>query len=189
MDLKWGTPESTQFITNVGLISTNGPYGDNIMACEWTHQVSYSPGMIAVAIGKNKTSEENISASKVFGVSLCSEEQNVMASIAGGSSGKEINKMEALKELGYSFFKGDKTGVLLVKSAALQVECKLKKKIKTGDHTLFIGEVVAIYPLEGAKPLAYHKTSYWRLGEKIAKPEKSEIDRIDAIVKKHKKQV
>ena len=51
MDIKYGGPEARRFITNVGLITSNGPLGHNIMACEWTHQVSYSPGLITVCIG------------------------------------------------------------------------------------------------------------------------------------------
>ena len=33
MDLPWGDEKTIQFITNVGLITTKGPFGDNIMVC------------------------------------------------------------------------------------------------------------------------------------------------------------
>ena len=46
MDLPWGDEKTTKFVTNVGLITSNGPYGYNIIAAEWTHQVSYSPSLI-----------------------------------------------------------------------------------------------------------------------------------------------
>ena len=51
MDIPWGDENSKQFITNVGIVATNGPNGYNIMACEWTHLVSYRPGLVAVCIG------------------------------------------------------------------------------------------------------------------------------------------
>ena len=54
MDLPWGDDCSKKFVTNVGLITSDGPHGPNIMACEWTHHVSYSPGLIAVCIGPEK---------------------------------------------------------------------------------------------------------------------------------------
>ena len=41
---------TVQFLTNVGLITSDGPYGPNVMAAEWTHHISYSPGLIAVNI-------------------------------------------------------------------------------------------------------------------------------------------
>jgi hypothetical protein len=34
---------SNKFITNVGLITSNGPFGADVMGCEWTHHVSYNP--------------------------------------------------------------------------------------------------------------------------------------------------
>jgi len=40
------------------------------MACEWTHHLSYRPGLIAVYLGPNKTTVENIMTTKEFGVNL-----------------------------------------------------------------------------------------------------------------------
>src|SRR3989344_1725210 len=108
MDLPWGDEKTVQFITNVGLITSTGPYGDNIMAAEWTHHVSYSPGLIAVCIGLNKATLENIRATKEFGVSIAATDQNVIASVAGGSSGKNVDKIKALKELGFKFYRANK---------------------------------------------------------------------------------
>jgi len=70
MDLAWGDEKTRQFITNVGLVTSRGPFGDNIMACEWTHHVSYSPGLVAVCIGPSKATHANIKSSKEFGSSL-----------------------------------------------------------------------------------------------------------------------
>ncbi len=53
MDLPYGDIKTWKFATNVGLITSNGPVGHNIMAAEWTHMVSYSPGLIAVSINKD----------------------------------------------------------------------------------------------------------------------------------------
>src|SRR3990167_3230647 len=140
MDLPWGNEKTTKFVTNVGLITSNGPYGYNIMAAEWTHQISYSPGLIMVNIGFDKATEENIKAGKEFGVSLAAEDQNVVSSVAGGSSGREVDKIAVLKELGVEFYKGKKINALMVKGASLNMECKLVESIKLGDHMAFVGE-------------------------------------------------
>jgi hypothetical protein len=39
MDLLWNDRRTRQFVTNVGLITSDGPLGTNIMAAEWTHLV------------------------------------------------------------------------------------------------------------------------------------------------------
>ncbi len=50
MDLPYSDERSSKFVTNVGLITSFGPHGHNIMAAEWTHRVSYSLGIIVVIV-------------------------------------------------------------------------------------------------------------------------------------------
>tara|TARA_Y100000310_G_scaffold341089_1_gene439060 strand:- start:3771 stop:4331 length:561 start_codon:yes stop_codon:yes gene_type:complete len=185
MDLPYGEERTKQFVTNVGLITSNGPYGHNIMGCEWTHQVSYSPGMIAVHIGKHVT-KDNIQKTKEFGVNLAAADQNALTSIAGGSSRKDVDKISALKELGYKFFKAKKIDVMMVERAAMQAECKLVKTIELGDHTMFVGEVVELYPAE-KEPIVYHAGKYWNLNTQVTKPSQEELDKIKEVVEKYKK--
>ena len=90
MKLPWNDPRSNKFATTIGLITSDGPNGPNIMACEWTHHLSYDPGLVAVSIGPTKTTVENIRTSKKFGVNLCSSNQSVLSSVAGGYSGAII---------------------------------------------------------------------------------------------------
>ena len=47
MDLSWNDRKTRQFVTNVGLITSEGPLGPNIMAAEWIHHISYSPSLVA----------------------------------------------------------------------------------------------------------------------------------------------
>ena len=187
MDLPWGDEKTVQFITNVGLVTSNGPYGNNIMACEWTHQVSYKPGLIAVCIGLNKATLENIQKTMEFGVSICSTDQNVIASVAGGNSGKNIDKISSLKELGFKFYKAKKINVFMVEGAVLNLECKLFKEIELGDHIMMVGEVLEASLNKNKEPLAYHKVKYWKLGENIPRPQQHEMSRIKSIVEKHSK--
>ncbi len=187
MDLPWGDERSVQFITNVGLITTDGPIGPNIMAAEWTHHVSYEPGVIAVCIHRsNKETAVNIRKTKEFGVSLASTRQSIMASVAGGSKGHKTDKIKALQDLGFRFYKGKKIKALMVQGAAMTAECKLVKIIEIGSHMIFFGEVLEA-AADGQEPLAYHKGRYWKLTEKIQKPSAEEKEKIDTVIKKHSK--
>lgn len=186
MDLPWGDERTKQFVTNVGLITTNGPYGNDIMAAEWTHHVSYKPGLIAICINPKDATHANIEKTKEFGVSLCASDHNVLSSISGGSSGKNIDKISALKELGFRFYKAKKINVLMVEGTALNAECKLIKQISLGDHTTFVGEAVETQ-LSGKKPLIYHAQKYWEFGKDVPKPPQAELDRISKVIEKHKK--
>ena len=47
MDLPWDDHRSNKFATTIGLITSDGPNKQNIMASEWTHHLSHRPGLIA----------------------------------------------------------------------------------------------------------------------------------------------
>ncbi|MDO8624506.1 MAG: flavin reductase family protein, partial [Candidatus Diapherotrites archaeon] len=125
VDLPWGDARTATFATSVGLITSDGPNGPNIMACEWTHQLSYSPGLIAVCIGPDKATGQNIEATKEFGVNIAATDQNILSSVAGRNSGKKFDKIAALKELGFQFFKAKKIKAPMVSGAAMNAECRL----------------------------------------------------------------
>mgnify|MGYP001607481482 CR=1 FL=1 len=187
MDFPWGSEYHQKFITNVGLITSDGPNGKDIMAAEWTYLVSYSPAHILVSIGSRKATAENILKTKMFGVSITAEEQNWISSIAGGSSGHTHDKIDALKEMGVSFTKGKELDVLLVEGASLQAECKLLEVIdKGGDHLLFLGEVVN-GTFSKNKPLAYHENKYWKMTTLIEKPSEKKRTEMKETAEKHRK--
>ena len=186
MDLPWGDEKTVQFITNVGLVTTNGLIGNNIMACEFTHLVSYSPGLIAICIGKGKATAANIQKTKEFGVSLASTEQSVISSVSGSVSGEKTDKIKALEELGFKFYKAKQINTLMVKDSVLNIECKLFKEIQLGSHTMFIGEVISASLNKDKLPLAYHKGKYGKVEFSIPKPTDKEREEVKKILGKNK---
>ena len=185
VNLPWGSPESTSFVTSVGLVTSKGKNGDNIMAAEWTHHISYSPALIAVSVGHGKMTGENIAHDKIFGVSIASQDQNVLASTTGNYHGHAVDKFAALQELGFRFIRGKETGVYLVDGAVLQLECKLVNTVPAGDHTLYIGEVVSVKYAPEKDSIAYHKGKFWKLSEQVHKPAQTELDKIKKVFEKH----
>jgi len=144
MSLEWGSDAARKFATNVGLTTSNGPHGYNIMATEWTHHVSYEPSLIAVCLAPDHATTANIKKTKVFGVSICAFDQNILSSVSGGSSGKTTDKIKVLEGLGFEFYKAKKIDVMMVKGASMNAECKLVKEIELGDHIMFVGEAVEV---------------------------------------------
>ena len=186
MDLPWGSDETRKFITNIGLVTSSGPYGQNIMACEWTYHISYSPGLIAICIDTDEATYDNIKKTKEFGVSLCSTSQTVLSSVSGGNTGKEVDKIKALEELGFKFHKGKKIKALMVTDAALNLECKLVQELKLGDHIMMVGEVLDVSKTD-KESLGHHQGKYWKMTETLPKPSDEERSRIKKIVEKYKK--
>ena len=71
MELPWNDPRSNKFATTIGLITSSGSSGPNILACEWTHHLSYNPGLIAVSLGPTKTTARNIRHNQELGINIC----------------------------------------------------------------------------------------------------------------------
>ncbi|HYZ95487.1 MAG TPA: flavin reductase, partial [Nitrososphaeraceae archaeon] len=118
MELPWDDPISQKFVTQVGLITSEGIDGPNIMACKWTTLISYNPGLIAISLGLRKTTVKNIRKTKEFGINLCSTDQSILSIIAGEYSGSSYDKIEASKELGFEYYKANKIKALMVKGAS-----------------------------------------------------------------------
>jgi flavin reductase (DIM6/NTAB) family NADH-FMN oxidoreductase RutF len=188
MDLKWGSPEARAFVTNVGLVTTDGPFGPNVMAAEWTHHVSYEPGLVQVCVERDAATHRNLTATGVFGVGLASDDQNVVASIAGGHSGREVDKIAMLRDLGIPLTRGKQTGVPFFGGTALNLECRVVRTVELGSHTAFVGEVVSTERTD-KPPLVYHDGKYWRIGDRITKPAESELSNLRELAHRHQKSV
>ena len=70
VELPWNDPRSNKFVTIIGLITSSGSSGPNIMACEWTHHLSYKPGLIAISLDPTKTTAGNISQNQEYGINI-----------------------------------------------------------------------------------------------------------------------
>jgi flavin reductase (DIM6/NTAB) family NADH-FMN oxidoreductase RutF len=150
------------FMTGVSLITSNGPRGQNVMAAEWTMQISYEPMLIAVFIHDGSSTLENIKKTKQFGVNVASEKQSTLVSIAGGYSRKEIDKLSIHNS--FQVLESKKTGIPLIANCLINAKCKLFAIKKIGDHTMVVGRVISLRYDETKKPLAYHRNRYFRIG-------------------------
>ncbi|MGI0088092.1 MAG: flavin reductase family protein [Nitrosotalea sp.] len=153
------------FMTGVSLITSNGSNGQNVMAAEWTMQISYEPMLIAVFIHEESSTLKNIKETKQFGVNVASEKQSTLVSIAGGYSRKEINKLSIQDS--FRTLKPQRTKIPLIADCLINAECKLFAIKKIGDHTMVVGRVVSIRYDETKKPLVYHRNRYFRIGPMI----------------------
>jgi len=114
-------------------------------------QVTAIPQTIAISINKQNLTHEFIEKSKVFSVSVLSENTPMkLIGTFGFKSGREINKFIDVKyKLGKT-----KTPIILENTLAY-FEAKLINKIDVGTHTIFIGNVEDGEILNGENPMTY----------------------------------
>lgn len=165
MDRKIAKAAQRHFVTGVGLITSSGSVGQNVMAAEWTMQVSFEPLMIAVFIHPTATTLKNIKETKEFGVNISTDDQASLVNIAGGYSRKELHKLNVKDS--FRFYKSRYIKPPMIAGCVVNVECKLVMTKKVGDHTMVVGKAVSIRYNKARKPLVYHTGRYFKLGSML----------------------
>ena len=158
MKRRLGPQESYLYPTPCVLVSC-GLDRPNIITVAWCGVLCSSPPQIGVSIRPKRFSYELIEKDGVFGVNVPSADMAEKVDMCGTVSGREVDKFEMC---GFTPFKGEITGVPLIKECPVNIECKVVNRLALGVHTLFVGEVVAVYVSEGVEesvsslnPLAY----------------------------------
>jgi len=147
------------------MITSVGSQGQNVMAAEWTMQISYQPMLIVIFIHEGSSTLKNIKETKEFGVNMATQEQTTPVSISGGYSRREIDKLSILDS--FQLLKSKKIKPPLISGCIINAECKLVTTKRIGDHTMVVGKVVSIRYDKTRKPLVYHKGRYFRIGSMI----------------------
>lgn len=118
----------------------------NVITLAWSMPVSIDPPFVAISIAPRRYSHELIKETKEFVVNLPTINLVRETLFCGRVSGRDHDKFEEAKltPLPAKIVKSP-----LINECVAHLECKLHKQITVGDHTLFIGEVVAAHVNEG----------------------------------------
>lgn len=152
------------FTTTVGLITSTGKHGSNVMAVEWTLHISYEPMLIAIFIHEGSATYENILETGEFGVNMSSDNQVSLVNIAGTYSGKEIDKLDIKL---FKTYPARVIKVPMITGCIINAECVVVKQERIGDHVAVIGEVVDARYDDSLSPLIYHQRQYRSMGREL----------------------
>ena len=115
--------------------------------------LSLKPPLVGISVGKSNALHEICRAAGAFGVSLLRGDQaDVAAHFALGMP-------PAMVWNGIGVRAGT-TGAPLLQDALGWLECRVRAEHEVGDHTLFVGEAVAIEQGEPAAGLVYREHGY-----------------------------
>ena len=143
---------------NASLITCKGRNEEiNVMAVAWIVPVSVNPPLLAMSIRPERYSHDLIMETKEFVVNIPTFKLAQKVLLCGRRSGR---KHEKFKEASLSPQKAKKVTAPMIKECIAHLECKLKKTISVGDHTLIIGEVVTAYALNGYFEDVYDMTKF-----------------------------
>lgn len=142
-------------ITNANRLINHGPtvlitskLGEklNIMTAAWQMPVSFKPMLVAVAIGHERFSHKLILESREFVINIPHLEMIKEVLCCGTNSGRDMDKFKVCK---LTPVNAQKVGAPLIKECIGNIECRLYSHHEAGDHTIFVGEVVAASVKEG----------------------------------------
>src|SRR5436190_2698501 len=143
--------------TGVSVVTTRDPGGQpyGLTVSSFT-SVSMDPILVLVCLDDRLSGLQYFKDSMTFGVSILSEAQ------------QEVSRLFAKKDTVRPtelYFEGE-TGEPLIRDSLVTLECKTVATYSGGDHTIFLGEVVAAElhgAMQGVKPLLYFRGKYERL--------------------------
>ena len=122
------------------VLGSVGGSKDNVITLAMCHVFSFRPALLGVGIAPKRFSHALFKESKDFAINIPDKKMLRAVEICGSKSGRKVDKFEAA---GLTKEKAEKIGSPLVSECPVNIECVKVKEIETGDHTWFIGEVVA----------------------------------------------
>ena len=139
------------FATGVAVITSAGPSGAGGMTANALCSLSLDPLLALVCFQEGARTLPIVRDARRFGVNILAAEQEDLA----GVFASKVPEQEKLESIEHAFVEG----VPIIAGALSWAVCDLRDLIAGGDHTIAIGEVIAMGQGEG-EPLIWYRGGY-----------------------------
>ena len=119
---------------------------ENIITLAWTTPISFMTPIFGVSVNLKSLTHKLIKEAGEFGVNLPTIEIVDKVLFCGRNSGRNVNKFE---RTGLTPVPAKKIKTKLIQECVANFECEVIDAQKYGDHSLFVGKVVAARCEEG----------------------------------------
>jgi flavin reductase (DIM6/NTAB) family NADH-FMN oxidoreductase RutF len=128
----------------VVLVSCGGARGwkPNLITIAWIGSVCSDPPMLSIAVRPERYSHAIIKGTGEFVVNLPSVDQAKATDWCGVVSGRDVDKFAGT---GLTPAAGRKVACPIIMECPLNIECRIRKSLELGSHTLFLAEVAAVH--------------------------------------------
>ena len=124
----------------VVLVTTRWRDQTDVMPAIWTTPLSRKPPLVGVVVQPSRHTHEMIRFAEQFALNFPGRDLMNHTHYFGAVSGRDVNKLDLSK---LATFKAEKVDAPLIDGCVGYVECGLEDALRFGDHTLFVGRVVA----------------------------------------------
>ena len=148
----------SRFVTGVTVVTTCHHHEIHGLTCNAFCSISLSPPTVLVSISTNTRTERLMRQSKVLAVNVLSHSQTDLSNrFAGRHKDKEADRFEGFE------WKTAVTGAPIFEDTQAYLDCKIVNAFETGDHTLYVAEVLDSGVHDGQCPLVFYRSQYMTL--------------------------
>jgi flavin reductase (DIM6/NTAB) family NADH-FMN oxidoreductase RutF len=139
---------------------------DNIITLALCHVFSFAPPLIGVGISPKRFSYGLFHGSGDFAINIPDKSMLKAVKICGSKSGRKVDKFEAA---GLTRERAEKVSAPLIAECPVNIECVKTHEVETGDHTWFVGEIVAARRRQDhlRRDTLLYWEEYWTIGELV----------------------
>lgn len=116
--------------------------------------VSLDPTLVLVCIERESDSHDCIRGAGLFAVSILEQDQ-------GETLSRRFSALDVDDKFAGVAYRSETTGAPVLEAAIAWLDCRVTMEAPAGDHTIFVGEVLAADAREGT-PLVYYRGGYGR---------------------------
>lgn len=164
MSRKIFSPADARRLLNPGpvvIVTSTWRGMSNAATISWLTSLSMDPPLLAIAVHSERHTADMIQASEEFVINIPSPAMMKQTAYLGAVSGVDSAKLE---EADLKTFRGMRVGAPLIEGCLAWIECGLRDVQQTGDHLLFVAEVVKVQALSEAY------AEYWLLEDPKLSP-------------------
>jgi flavin reductase (DIM6/NTAB) family NADH-FMN oxidoreductase RutF len=155
-DALWSA--ARRFAAGVTVVTATGDEGYLGITVSAYSLVSLAPPLVLVCINEFSQLLDAIQASGAFAATILSSRQEVLAERFAGRAPRPAGDFSDIPHRTLL------TGAPVLEGGLAWLDCRLQQTIAAGDHTIFLGTVVAASVAEGRDdPLVYFGSQYRRL--------------------------
>ena len=122
--------------------------------------VSLDPPLVSVCLARTAFVHDLIAGSGVFGVTVLGKDH--------ADIGRRFARFDpAVDRFGADAWETAKTGSPLLSSALSWLDCTVASAYDGGDHTIFVGEVLAAATPRSTSPLLYHSRTWGQFADQL----------------------
>jgi len=124
------------------LVTTHWQAVSNVTPIAWAMPVSTNPPLMAIAVHPSRHSHDMISYGQGFAINVPARVLLNHTHWAGMVSGVAMDKLDVAR---LPHFRAKEIDAPLLEGCVGWIECEVADTFTTGDHTLFIGKIVAAH--------------------------------------------